>query len=203
MDISCRQFHNEKRHCTQKHLFFSCTLTILLGALYLWPFMNEWMTVHGVTLCCVPRWLLSLLQQCLLQCGLWCRGQVLHLSVLVMAPTWSNRSWPHCMRAGAHTAAKGHFMHAEGKSPYGMGFPSISGSGSMRGLWGFFERLCQAKEALSGVAPTRGCAEYVYWCCPVLCLDFPPMEWSGLCSAQPRWQLPCIFVNIRGTRTLL
>lgn len=119
MDISCRQFHNEKRHCTQKHLFFSCTLTILLGALYLWPFMNEWMTVHGVTLCCVPRWLLSLLQQCLLQCGLWCQGQVLHLSVLVMEQqvmtTLHEGRSSHCCQRTLHASRR--------QKPLWHGFP--------------------------------------------------------------------------------
>lgn len=52
-------------------------------------------------------------------------------------------------------------MHSESKNPCAMGLLS-SGSGSMQGLWGFFEELYQAKEALPGVAPCRGCVEYVY-----------------------------------------
>lgn len=103
MDTSCRQFHHEERHCAQKHLFFSCTLTILLGALYLWHFVHEWMT----SWCCRPL-LCSLLTSVL--AVVW---PMVHLSVLAIAPTRSNRLWPHCRRAGAHTAAKGRPMHSE------------------------------------------------------------------------------------------
>lgn len=142
MDISCRQFHNEKRHCAQKHLSFSCTLTILLGALYLWHFMNESMTVHAVA-----DLLYSLLTSVLAVASL-CAGNGLHLEQRVVTTLQESRSSQHCQRP----------PHAfRGQKPLCCGFPLVSGSGSMPGLWGCFEGLCQAKEPLSGVAPSRGC----------------------------------------------
>lgn len=108
-----------KKDTVHKSTFFSvapwpfCWVLFIFGL----SWMSEWlfMVLH----CCVPRWLLSLLQQCLLQCGLWCRGQVLHLSVLVMEQqvmtTLHEGRSSHCCQRPLHASRK--------QKPLWHGFP--------------------------------------------------------------------------------
>lgn len=107
----------------------------------------------------------------------------------VMTTLHESRS-SHCCQRPPHTFRR--------QKPFWHESTLISGCRRVQGLWVSFEGLCQAKGALSGAAPTRWYVEYVYWCwlsCFVPWFSFKGTIW--LMQAQPRWQLPCIFVNIR------
>lgn len=51
VDISCRQFHNEKRHCAQEHLFFQLHPDHFVGCSLSLAF-HEW--VNDCSWCCRP-----------------------------------------------------------------------------------------------------------------------------------------------------
>lgn len=85
-----------------------------------------------------------------------CAGNGPHLEQQVVTTLQESRS-SHCCQRPLHVF--------RGQKPLCHGFPLVRGSKSMWGLWGFFKGPCQAREALPGVAPNRGCVQYVYWCC--------------------------------------